>query len=650
MKKIKLILLFIILSLLICSCKDNNSVHVHEFINGVCSCGEISKEEQKDTTFVVGLAAEMGNDFFINSIFSGGNNIGTIKNLIYGYTPVTYTKNEKYEVDKTVVKDLTIKELDGIGTEYTIKLAEDLKWNNGNSITAKDYVGSVLLFTNNIYKEVTGQKPIFNNTYGADEYNQDTSGLSELLGVKLIGEYEFSYISLNDSSYQNLTDISIIPYPMDILLPGVLIEQGEKGAKLAGKTTEELKDIITNSIENGYRYMPTVTSGPYKLETLTNTECTLVKNDFYKGNYEGQKSQIDKIILKTTQTTALQCIEAIKKGEFDYFDSSYTENDLKNIDEETVNMINYNTNSSITMGFHCDKGAVRFKEVRQAIAYLIETDNINGNYSLNQWMAKVSVDENNKVIGINPKGQKEVLNSYEYNINKTIELIEKAGYIYGDEACSKLFTKGDLVRYRKGEDGIAEELVIDIAMCIELINSEQQKKFDNFVKIGKEIGFKINVTKSGIMAVYDYYYAFKGDGYNNLPENATYEEILNAYNQEADERIANVYIFQTSYENLLNNASYYTGLEKWGDEGNINFLYVEALDEAAKTLDSATTIEEYLKTWQTYQYQYNENVPTIEMWNVKKTHAVSNKVTGLEDNITDSWDWTYQILYCEINE
>lgn len=633
MKKIRLLLLTIILSL------------------SLYSCGKT--KEKQDTTFVVGLTQEIGSDFFINKVFSAGNSIEIIKNLIYGYTPVTYTKMEKYEVDETVVKELKVEELDGVGTEYTIKLVEDLKWNNGSSITAKDYVGSVLLFANNIYKEVTGQKLVFNNTLGADEYNQETSGLSELPGIKLISEYEFSYISVNDSNYQNLTDIAITPYPMDILLPGVTIEQGEKGAKFTGKSTNELKNIMLNSIENnfqGYRYLPLVTSGPYKLEKLTNEECVVVKNDYYKGNYEGQKPQIDKIVLKTTQESTIKGLEKIESGEYDYFDTSYTESDLKNVNKDVVNVIQYDKNSSVVMGFHCDKGVVRFKEVRQAIAHLMKRDNINGNYGINQWMTKEALDENKNVVGIDLKGQKEPLKAYEYSITKAVELIEQAGYIYGDEACSKLFSTGDTVRYRKGDNEIAEELAIDIAVCMGLANSEQQKTLDELIKVGKEIGFKINVIQSDAMRVYDYYYAFKGDGYNNIPQNASYEDILNSYNSDEDKRIANVYIFTTTYETVLNDASYYTGLNQWGDDGNNNFLYVEALDEAAKTLDLAKTEDEYLKAWQAYQYQYNENLPTIVMGNNKTFLAISNKIMYLESNITDSWNWTYQILYCDKTE
>lgn len=612
----------------------------------VFALASCNKEGPKDTTpSVLNVAVFTPyHGTFLGNYFSSGDNSSTIESLILGYNPITFTKNAKYEIDKTVVKDCLVEEIDGLGTKYTLKLNEDLKWSNGDNLTAKDYVGTLLLFRNALYNETINQRFLFGeHILGTEEYYDDKSGLGELVGVSLISDYEFSFISKNDASFQNITDLSIRPYPMNVLMPGVTIEQGENGAKFSGKTTDELKTILYQTIENegkGYKYNPSVTCGPYKIGHIEEV-CVLLKNDYYKGNYEGQKPQIDIIRLRYVDDK----VSAFNRGEIDFYEGSLTKEDLEKIDPESIKTTYYDFTSVYSLAFHADKGASRFKEIRQAVAYLMTLKNIHGDYNLQQWMTKEAQDKNGNVLGINLKGEKTPLNKYELNIEKAQELIEKAGYIYGDEAATRLYTSEDSVRYRKNDDGTVEKLTLEI-----IVNIDFKNVFDELVKNAKEIGFNITVTVGNFNYTYDYYYGFKGDGYENRPENATYEEILASYNKETDNRVGNAYFYPKNYGINLTDASYYTCLENWGNEGNINFLYDEAFDNSAKNLDKAKTIEEYLEAWQKYQYQYNENLPTIPFDVSNCSVFFSSKLKGLEGNIDNNWDWKDQILYCEIEK
>ena len=604
---------------------------------------DLPNTPDKPSVLRVGVATPNIGSFLPNNL-TGGDNIETTKKLIFGYSLITYTKNGKYEVDKTVVKDFTIDEIVGVGTQYTVKLWDDLKWSNGETVTAKDYVGGLLLFRNALYYETTEQRASFfeENVLGTQEYYDNKTGLGELKGVKLINDYEFSYILTDEWKYTSISDISVTPYPMNVLLPGVIIEQGTEGAKFSGKTTEEVKTIIYNTVINngkGYKYYPSVTCGPYKVESFDSEIWTFTKNEYYKGNYEGQIPKIDKI----TFEYIVDDLTALKKGKIDL--SLDLGIDVGKLTEEDSNIINY-TNFEILnvkLGFHADKGVTRFKEIRQAVAYLTDNKTIYGDYSLDQWMTKESLDENSNVLGINEEGEKVPLNKYEFNIDKATQLIEQAGYIYGDEQASKLYTSGDNLRYRKNDDGTIEALTLDV------FTTETLKYvFDNLVEETKKIGFKINLNVSDHRYINNYYYAFLGDGYENIPEDATYEEILASYNKEKDNRIGNAYLWPSNYGINLIDASFYTSLENWGNEGNIYFLYDESLDDAAKDLDSAKTMEEYLEAWQIYQYHFNENLPFVSLCHNEGNIVFSNKLLGLKDNITYYWDWTQQILYCEM--
>ena len=254
----------------------------------------------------------------------------------------------------------------------------------------------------------------------------------------------------------------------------------------------------------------------------------------------------------------------------------------------------------MNIAFHSDKGPVRFKEVRQAIAYMMDNKDVYGDYNVNQWMAKESMDENGNVLGIDLSGKKVVLNKYENDVDKAVELIKKAGYIYGDVDCSKLYSNGDELRYRKNEEGVGEALVLDI-----IVIDRYDYMFNQLVDSAKQIGFKINITAGDVTTIQNNYLAYYGDGYDNIPENATYEEILNLYNPETDKREGDAYQCNYKLDLMLKNASFSTGLKKWGNEGNCYFLYNELLDAAAKELDSVRDSEEkYLEAWQKYQYIY----------------------------------------------
>ena len=70
------------------------------------------------------------------------NNVSdnSVYKLTSGYDTIVVDKNGKFVVDPQVVKEKTDKKNDDGTITTTYKLQEDLKWSNGEGITAKDYV------------------------------------------------------------------------------------------------------------------------------------------------------------------------------------------------------------------------------------------------------------------------------------------------------------------------------------------------------------------------------------------------------------------------------------------------------------------------------------------------------------------------------
>lgn len=610
--------------------------------------------------------------------------------LLYGYNTVVVTKEGKYQLDSTVVKSFSeVKNVDG-GKTFTIEIHDDLKWSDGTGITAKDYVGSILLFSNRIHLNANGilgfahfssYSPIIN---GGNEYYADESGLAEFKGVDLLDEYRFSLtIDGKDKTgddnfpyYYEKAYCSVRPEPMHIILPGVEIVQGEQGAKFTSVTTEELKEIIEYNINPGkdnpgYMKNPKVSCGPYKLEEIDlQGGAIVIKNEYYKGNYEGQKPSIETIVFKYVEYDNNNP-DLLYNGDVDiiYNMANQVSADVfreivENKYDISATRIDYG--SCLQINFHSDHSPTRFVEVRQAISYLLNRDEMvnesNENYNTevigiylpNCWMAQKAKSSSGGIWLVNEKDQKVCVQGYEFNSQKATELVESVGYIYGDEACTKYFTIGDEVRYRINDDGTTEPLIIDWS-CNEMSNSTEILK-STLVPAAAKIGLKINaITTDSHTILYRDYYGNDGDGYEGDPSRFnSFEELLASYNQgeEQDKRVGSMFVFSKSFRSNTFVPIGEYDYKRWGWDGgvNISYFYSEELEDCAMAMATASSDDEYYKAWQKYQYYYYKCLPSIPLYSSYQYAFFNNRIVGFKDTITSWWNWTDQVLYCTIRE
>ena len=77
------------------------------------------------------------------------NNISdnSVYKLTSGYDTIVVDKHGKFVVDPQVVKEKNDTKNEDGSVTTTYKLQEDLKWSNGEPITAKDYVFRILYFS-----------------------------------------------------------------------------------------------------------------------------------------------------------------------------------------------------------------------------------------------------------------------------------------------------------------------------------------------------------------------------------------------------------------------------------------------------------------------------------------------------------------------
>ena len=571
--------------------------------------------------------------------------------LVNGYSTVSSQKH-KYMIDPSVVLKFDSKNNEDDTKTFSITIHNDLKWSDGESITAKDYVFSVLIDNNPIALDIRNvDAPVGYEIKGLNQYRSLSNNKNddiELSGLKLIDDYTFSITTPeNYTIYIEEIMYDISPLPRHILAPSCEVVQGEVGAKLINFSKDEFKEQYDNEYDNS------VTSGPYYLAEKTSNHDQIYKiNDFYKGNFEGQKPQIETIIVKGNMNANDQ-IDIIVPYHIGGLDSN-----ISNQNQEFYKYIPLPTSDFNNLVISCDEpsGASSSINVRQAIAYILKKEEyqyysynkIYGLYTLSDWQYYHSLDENGEMMGRDSNGDIISLNPYNYNIEKAEQLLIDDGWIWADKDATILYDAENSehdYRYKKYNSGYWKDQVLrlDIGFGPNYFNNEIYSQFLTLQNNAKEIGINIYITGS------DKSDKFGGskDGYD-IPKqnNTTGEWIIPQYNNESDDRN---YQATFKYGALISsNINYYNwvSLEGWG-QSNSNYIYDLELIEYSKNMANASSEEEYLVAWQQFQYRYNYLLPSINL-GINPAYIIFNteKIIGLEKAYM--MNWYEALLYCTI--
>ena len=427
--------------------------------------------EKADDSIILGNSTELSGQFRIPSFgkSSPGASDNDIGFLTTGLETVSTTKEGGYVWNDTVVEshDEVINE-DGTLT-YTIKIKDDLKFSDGSAITAKDYLASTMASLSPVYTEaaaresngqtIVGWKGAYQLYTGPDS----AEGTKEFAGLHLIDDYTFSVTIVADYAnyFYKITYGAFDAQPAAAFLgEGVEIKDDGNGCYLSdefyakneeGKyvQAEAIRKLCTDISEENYAAYPW--SGPYVVKSYDNTDstATLVKNEYFKGNYEGATPKIGTIIYKRT-VSATQ-IEDFKAGGLDVIagitGGADTDNALKLADESDGKYVytHYSRAGYGKLGFRADFGPAQFVAVRQAIALCMDRAQfakdftggyggvVDGPYYTGSWMYKAAVD------------QGMLLDSYATSADAAIEVLEEGGWVWNADGTPY---SGEGVRYK----------------------------------------------------------------------------------------------------------------------------------------------------------------------------------------------------------
>lgn len=567
-------------------------------------------------TLIVGSPELSGN--FIPGF---GNNAYDVwvRNMILGHSTYATTPAGEIVLDETVVKNLTTEVDDAGNKTYTFTIHDDLKWNDGSPITAADYVFYILWYASPQWVEAGASSTVGEGLVGYRAYY--SGQVDRFKGVKLIDDYTFS-VTIDAAElpyFYETVYASFMPLPMAVWAPGATIDQNEDGAKIAGIDLKE----ATAAIAAGYRFAPTVSCGPFKFVSYENNAVTLVKNEHFKGTYDGKKPKLETVIIRSVNQAT--DVDQVINGEIDMVTGVIEGEKIEKAkaDKNTVTHW-YARNGFGGFFMHCDFGPTAVKEVRHALAYLMDRDEIiknvlggygsvtNGHYGLAQWMYQ----EN--------KAEIDALPHFSRDIAKANELLDQTEWRFEADGVtpfdpSKANAEGTYIRHNsKGEK-----------LVINHFGTE-----DNTVTDNVELQLKANAPLAGIeftltrgdfdALLSHYYYAYE------LPEG---ERKYHTFNLASN--------FSVAYDPYYSFHSDWLGT--WMNANQVNDPEIDRLTKAMRSLEP-TQREEYSKLWLEFQKAYADYLPTIPLYSNQYYDIFSKHVKGM--NTTPFADWSD--IICDI--
>ena len=360
------------------------------------STEEPAATETRENKVIYGSSTEISGDLG-NAWWTNNASDKTIRDLINDYDTVIFDQFGQMVMNATTAASIDEAKNDDGTITFTVKINEGLTYNNGEPITAADYVAYALVQLSPATKEA-GATVTANSVVGGPEYQNGET--KELAGVRLLDPYTYSIQIAADYAnyYYAFSYASLAPLYLPMYASADLtVKDDGNGAYLDGG--ELVADEINAS---RYVYADRVSAGPYMIKNLDTgaLTATLEINPNYSGNFEGQKPSIQTVVIVKAEDDTM--MDAFKTGEINFL-SQLSDGDQINAaldlaETGDFDYCHYTRNGYGKIMFQCDGGPTQFPAVRQAVAYLLDREEfattftggygsvVHGPYSTAQWM------------------------------------------------------------------------------------------------------------------------------------------------------------------------------------------------------------------------------------------------------------------------
>lgn len=359
---------------------------------------------------VVGNPTPMDGKFFTGMWGNATTDID-VRTLVNSYylTIWAYDTGIFRENPVVVNGDLVLEEESDGERSYIFHLCDDLYYSDGTKITAWDYAFSALFQAAPEIAELGGLPMDLSYLKGYEEYYRGE--VPYFAGVHVINDNIIQFTVKGEylPYFFELYRLGFLPYPIHEIAPGCKVYDDGEGAYIGNEDPSVPERIFSVDLlqatvmdpENGYLSHPTVGSGPYRLTSWDGETCTFEINPYYKYNEEGYTPTIPK--LRFTLARNEDMMQKLKDDEFQLLNKVVR----KDVIQEGTNLVasgmGYTVSNYPRIGlsfivFTPDSPAVQEKNVRKAIAYCMDRDQLKDEYTdmygmvmdgligLGQWM------------------------------------------------------------------------------------------------------------------------------------------------------------------------------------------------------------------------------------------------------------------------
>ncbi len=573
-------------------------------------------------TLMVGVQ-EMSGDF----ISGFGNNAYdlSVKVLVGGYMS-THEIDAAGEIilNTTVVENLDTATDDLGNKTFTFTLHDDIYWNNGDPITARDYVASLMWFSSPQWTEAGASTSGYDAVIGYTEYFEGTTDVFS--GVQLISDSQFSLTvsAENFPYYWEALHATVGPIHFDTYLPHCEIISDQSGTKLSFSQD----DLITNClrISETERYAPTVTCGPYSFVSFENQTVTLELNEHFKGDMYGNKPTLQYIVQKAIPLET--DVEWVISGEIDIVEGVVEKEKIEAAKASDATYAQSYARSGFGyLAMLCDTGVTADVNVRWAMASLVDRaavvdyvlggygSTVDAEYGIGQWMYhERGADLSSELMPISFS-----IAAANGHLDKTQWVYEADGTTPFDPA--KADADGSYMRHNaQGEMLSINHLGQSDNVLTDIIEIQ-------YAANAPLAGIKFNLDKSDWNAVLDNYY--------------------NAYKLPTDDRVYDTFNLATNFTAVFDR--YYTWHSDFvGTSLNKAQLSDPELDELIVAMRSTapSDTEAFLDAWFDYQVRWNELMPQVPLYS-NEFYDIAHVYV---DNLNTSAYAGYENLICQISK
>ena len=334
---------------------------------------------------IVGNTTPMRGDFFTEMWTNSTSDID-VRMLLHGANLVRWDGGDGiFRADPSVVVGMVGTENVATGDHtYTLNLANDLYYSDGSRITARDYAFSFLLQMAPEIAEIGGAPMRRDYIVGAADYAAGRTNILE--GVRVIDDTTLS-VTLDGEYLPFFFELGLLncnPYPISVIAPGCTVVDDGDGVYLRGNFSAAVLEGTINGA-NGYRTHPSVVSGPYTLTSFDGTTAEFKRNEYYKGNADGELPLIETLTYTLADNSDME--SKLVAGDFDILNkvakAEVIDAGMAEIADGAIAMRNYPRSGLAYVAFCCEKDTVSSEAVRQAMAWCMDRDAITAEYTGN---------------------------------------------------------------------------------------------------------------------------------------------------------------------------------------------------------------------------------------------------------------------------